>query len=63
MQLDVVLVIRIIDTIVQRTVLSAGKVYEDDAMLRALQQREEANRNGKQSSIIMIRDYNEFGES
>jgi len=45
-----------------RTVLSAGKVYEDDALLRALQQREEANRNGKQASIIMIRDYNEFGQ-
>jgi len=42
--------------------LSAGMVFEDDAMLRALQQREEANRMGKQASIIMIRDYNEAGQ-
>lgn len=46
----------------QLTVLSAGAVYEDDAMLRALQQREEANRTGRQASIIMIRDYNELGQ-
>ncbi|XP_005098257.1 cilia- and flagella-associated protein 299 isoform X2 [Aplysia californica] len=45
----------------QKHVFSAGKEFED-GMLRALQQREEANRTGKQASIFFIRDYNEFGQ-
>ncbi|KAK3780263.1 hypothetical protein RRG08_047252 [Elysia crispata] len=44
-----------------KTIVSAGKTYED-AMLRALQQREEGNRTGKNASIIFVRDKNEYGQ-
>jgi len=43
-------------------VLSAGVDYDNNNMLRALQQREEANRTGKQASVIMIRDFDKLGQ-
>jgi len=42
-------------------VISAGRDFSHNILLRMLQQREEANITGKQSSIIMIRDFNEHG--
>jgi len=47
-------------------VLSAGIDYteagENNNFLRMLQQREEANRTGRQASVIMIRDYDRTGQ-
>ncbi|XP_054845533.1 cilia- and flagella-associated protein 299 [Eublepharis macularius] len=44
----------------QKTLSSAGKELKDN-FLKALAEREEANRNGKMSSIIFIRDRNARG--
>ncbi|XP_026884435.1 cilia- and flagella-associated protein 299 [Electrophorus electricus] len=45
----------------QRTLASAGKELKDN-FLRALAEREEANRSGKMTSIIFIRDQNSLGQ-
>ncbi|XP_034397189.1 cilia- and flagella-associated protein 299 [Cyclopterus lumpus] len=42
------------------TLASAGKELKDN-FLRALAEREEANRSGKMSSVIFIRDHNPLG--
>ncbi|KAM4578352.1 cilia- and flagella-associated protein 299 isoform 2-T2 [Fundulus diaphanus] len=42
------------------TLASAGKELNDN-FLKALAEREEANRSGKMTSIIFIRDYNTLG--
>ncbi|XP_017286309.1 cilia- and flagella-associated protein 299 isoform X1 [Kryptolebias marmoratus] len=43
------------------TLASAGKELKDN-FLKALAEREEANRSGKTTSIIFIRDYNTLGQ-
>ncbi|XP_037536082.1 cilia- and flagella-associated protein 299 [Nematolebias whitei] len=43
------------------TQASAGKELKDN-FLKALAEREEANRSGKMTSIIFIRDYNSLGQ-
>ncbi|XP_043934642.1 cilia- and flagella-associated protein 299 [Protopterus annectens] len=45
----------------QRTLASAGKELTDN-FLQALAQREDANRSGKMTSIIFIRDHNSHGQ-
>ncbi|XP_033016709.1 cilia- and flagella-associated protein 299 isoform X1 [Lacerta agilis] len=45
----------------QKALACAGKELKDD-FLKALAEREEANRNGKMSSIIFIRDQNFRGQ-
>ncbi|XP_030046448.1 cilia- and flagella-associated protein 299 [Microcaecilia unicolor] len=45
----------------QKTLSSAGKELKDN-FLKALAQREEANRNGKMTSILFIRDRNSRGQ-
>ncbi|XP_041109349.1 cilia- and flagella-associated protein 299 [Polyodon spathula] len=45
----------------QKTLASAGKELKDN-FLKALAQREEANRSGKMTSIIFIRDRNSHGQ-
>ncbi|XP_019389855.1 PREDICTED: uncharacterized protein C4orf22 homolog [Crocodylus porosus] len=45
----------------QKTLASAGKELKDN-FLKALAEREEANRGGKMSSIIFIRDRNSRGQ-
>ncbi|XP_029456057.1 cilia- and flagella-associated protein 299 isoform X2 [Rhinatrema bivittatum] len=45
----------------QKTLSSAGKEFKDK-FLKALAEREEANRNGKMTSIIFIRDRNSRGQ-
>ncbi|XP_076854726.1 cilia- and flagella-associated protein 299 [Brachyhypopomus gauderio] len=45
----------------QKTLASAGKELKDN-FLRALAEREEANRTGKMNSIIFIRDRNSHGQ-
>ncbi|XP_069832799.1 cilia- and flagella-associated protein 299 isoform X2 [Dendropsophus ebraccatus] len=45
----------------QKILSSAGKELEDN-FLKALALREEANRNGKMTSIIFIRDKNSHGQ-
>ncbi|XP_066514245.1 cilia- and flagella-associated protein 299-like [Hoplias malabaricus] len=45
----------------QKTLASAGKELKDN-FLRALAEREEANRSGKMTSIIFIRDHNSRGQ-
>ncbi|XP_063794747.1 cilia- and flagella-associated protein 299 isoform X1 [Pseudophryne corroboree] len=45
----------------QKTLSSAGKELKDN-FLKALALREEANRNGKMTSIIFIRDKNSHGQ-
>ncbi|XP_020658829.3 cilia- and flagella-associated protein 299 [Pogona vitticeps] len=45
----------------QKTLSSAGKELKDN-FLKALAEREEANRSGKMSSIIFIRDRNARGQ-
>ncbi|KAG9261706.1 hypothetical protein AMEX_G25299 [Astyanax mexicanus] len=45
----------------QKTLASAGKELKDN-FLRALAEREEANRSGKMTSIIFIRDQNSHGQ-
>ncbi|XP_056134660.1 cilia- and flagella-associated protein 299 [Lampris incognitus] len=45
----------------QKTLASAGKELTDN-FLRALAEREEANRSGKMNTIIFIRDYNSIGQ-
>ncbi|XP_061440777.1 cilia- and flagella-associated protein 299 isoform X2 [Rhineura floridana] len=45
----------------QKTISSAGKELKDN-FLKALAEREEANRSGKMSSIIFIRDRNARGQ-
>ncbi|KAL0979928.1 hypothetical protein UPYG_G00191700 [Umbra pygmaea] len=45
----------------QRTLASAGKELKDN-FLKALAEREEANRSGKMTSIIFIRDLNSLGQ-
>ncbi|XP_059140136.1 cilia- and flagella-associated protein 299-like [Physella acuta] len=44
-----------------KILLSAGKTYED-GFLRAMQMREEGNRNGKNASIFYVRTYNKQGQ-
>uniref|UniRef100_A0A672H088 Cilia- and flagella-associated protein 299 n=1 Tax=Salarias fasciatus TaxID=181472 RepID=A0A672H088_SALFA len=44
-----------------RTLASAGKDLKDD-FLRALAELERANRSGKTTSVIFIRDYNPLGQ-
>ncbi|XP_028270570.1 cilia- and flagella-associated protein 299 [Parambassis ranga] len=44
-----------------RTLASAGKEF-GDSFLRALAAREEANRSGKMTSVIFIRDHNTLGQ-
>ncbi|XP_047185125.1 cilia- and flagella-associated protein 299 isoform X1 [Scophthalmus maximus] len=44
-----------------RTLASAGKELKDN-FLRALAEREEANRSGKMTSVIFIRDHNTLGQ-
>ncbi|XP_043968348.1 cilia- and flagella-associated protein 299 isoform X3 [Gambusia affinis] len=43
------------------TLASAGKELNDN-FLKALAEREEANRSGKMTSVIFIRDYNTLGQ-
>ncbi|KAM3611675.1 uncharacterized protein V6R79_022371 [Siganus canaliculatus] len=43
------------------TLASAGKELKDN-FLKALAEREEANRSGKMTSVIFIRDYNTLGQ-
>ncbi|KAM4746598.1 cilia- and flagella-associated protein 299 [Anableps anableps] len=43
------------------TLASAGKELNDN-FLKALAEREEANRSGKMTSVIFIRDYNALGQ-
>ncbi|XP_008334055.1 cilia- and flagella-associated protein 299 [Cynoglossus semilaevis] len=43
------------------TLVSAGKDLKDD-FLKALAEREEANRRGKMTSLIFIRDHNPLGQ-
>ncbi|KAL7839572.1 hypothetical protein SRHO_G00262300 [Serrasalmus rhombeus] len=45
----------------QKTLASAGKELKDN-FLRALAEREEANRSGKMNSIIFVRDRNSHGQ-
>ncbi|XP_071340056.1 cilia- and flagella-associated protein 299 isoform X2 [Trachinotus anak] len=45
----------------QRTLASAGKELKDN-FLKALAEREEANRSGKMTSVIFIRDHNTLGQ-
>ncbi|XP_036454152.1 cilia- and flagella-associated protein 299 [Colossoma macropomum] len=45
----------------QKTLASAGKELKDN-FLRALAEREEANRSGKMNSIIFVRDRNSRGQ-
>ncbi|KAI4898403.1 hypothetical protein NFI96_016769 [Prochilodus magdalenae] len=45
----------------QKTLASAGKELKDN-FLRALAEREEANRSGKMNSILFIRDHNSHGQ-
>ncbi|XP_044053882.1 cilia- and flagella-associated protein 299 isoform X2 [Siniperca chuatsi] len=44
-----------------RTLASAGKELKDN-FLKALAEREEANRSGKMTSVIFIRDHNTLGQ-
>ena len=44
-----------------RTLASSGKELKDN-FLRELAQREEANRSGKMTSIVFIRDHNQRGQ-
>ncbi|XP_066568191.1 cilia- and flagella-associated protein 299 isoform X2 [Amia ocellicauda] len=45
----------------QKTLASAGKEFKDN-FLKALAEREEANRSGKMTSIIFLRDRNSHGQ-
>ncbi|XP_072352341.1 cilia- and flagella-associated protein 299 [Scyliorhinus torazame] len=45
----------------KKVLASAGKDLKDNFLI-ALAEREEANRNGKMTSIIFIRDYNSHGQ-
>ena len=51
----------ILSTCYYRTLASSGKELKN-SFLRALAQREEANRSGKMTSIIFIRDKNSRGQ-
>uniref|UniRef100_A0A3Q3WMS2 Cilia- and flagella-associated protein 299 n=1 Tax=Mola mola TaxID=94237 RepID=A0A3Q3WMS2_MOLML len=50
-----------LSVVFSRTLASAGKELKDN-FLKALAEREEANRSGKMTSIIFIRDHNTHGQ-
>uniref|UniRef100_A0A3B3UJ39 Cilia- and flagella-associated protein 299 n=1 Tax=Poecilia latipinna TaxID=48699 RepID=A0A3B3UJ39_9TELE len=50
-----------LSVVFSRTLASAGKELKDN-FLKALAEREEANRSGKMTSVIFIRDYNTLGQ-
>uniref|UniRef100_A0A3B5LUA8 Cilia- and flagella-associated protein 299 n=1 Tax=Xiphophorus couchianus TaxID=32473 RepID=A0A3B5LUA8_9TELE len=50
-----------LSVVFSRTLASAGKELNDN-FLKALAEREEANRSGKMTSVIFIRDYNTLGQ-
>uniref|UniRef100_A0A3B5BIR4 Cilia- and flagella-associated protein 299 n=1 Tax=Stegastes partitus TaxID=144197 RepID=A0A3B5BIR4_9TELE len=50
-----------LSVVFSRTLASAGKELKDN-FLKALAEREEANRSGKMTSVIFIRDHNTLGQ-